>query len=81
MSTFGAVSTKPASIASNDFNVPSAGNDCISSLNWSPTANVLVSSNWDGGVRCWDVQAQNGQIQAIPKAQGKGRRRKQFVND
>eukprot|EP00979_Chaetoceros_neogracilis_P001014 scaffold191_cov273-Chaetoceros_neogracile.AAC.29 len=53
-----------------DYSVPHAGNDGISSLAWSPSANILISTNWDGGVRCWEVQEQGGQIQAIPKAQG-----------
>jgi len=61
-------SNRPASIAPNDCNVPQAGDDGISSLSWSPTANILVSSNWDSGVRCWEVMEQNGQIQANPKA-------------
>jgi len=52
-----------------DYSVPQAGNDGISSLAWSPNANILISTNWDGGVRCWEVQEQGGQIQAIPKAQ------------
>lgn len=78
MSTFGTPSTssRPSSIAPNDFNVPSAGNDGISSLEFSPTSNLLISGNWDGGVRCWDVQTQpppnpntSGQIMATPKAQ------------
>ena len=54
-----------------DYSVPQAGNDGISSLTWSPTSNILTSTNWDGGVRCWEVQEQNTQIQAVPKAQGK----------
>jgi len=77
MATFGsATTTMPAltngtqaSIASGDCNVPQAGNDGISSLRWSPTSNILVSSNWDGGVRCWEVQEQGGQVRAQPKAQ------------
>mmetsp|Transcript_21276 Transcript_21276/g.30107 ORF Transcript_21276/g.30107 Transcript_21276/m.30107 type:complete len:360 (-) Transcript_21276:215-1294(-) len=75
MATFGAapVAAAPATgtrtIAPTDCNVPTAGNDGISSLTWSPTANYLVSSNWDGGVRCWEVQEQSGQIRAMPKAQ------------
>ena len=57
-------------IAPTDCNVPQAGNDGISSLNFSPTpANFLISTNWDGGVRCWEVQEQGGQIRANPKAQ------------
>lgn len=58
-----------ASIAPNDCNVPQAGNDGISGLIWSPTANFLVSSNWDSGVRCWEVQEQGGQVRAMAKAQ------------
>ena len=53
-----------------DYNVPQAGGDGISSVTWSPTSNILISTNWDGGVRCWEVQEQVGQIQAVPKAQG-----------
>jgi mRNA export factor len=49
--------------------VPQAGNDGISSVNFSPTANFLVSSNWDSGVRCWEVQEQGGQVRAQAKAQ------------
>lgn len=78
---FGAVAPAPAqlvgsctggthaSCATNDHCVPSAGNDGISSLTWSPTANHLVSTNWDGGVRCWEVQESGGQVRALPKAQ------------
>jgi mRNA export factor len=72
MSTFGSP-TPPASnyaIAPGDANVPQAGDDGVSSISWSPTANILVSSNWDGGVRCWEAQAMNNQVQAVPKAQG-----------
>ena len=66
-------SGRSASIAPNDCNVPSAGNDGISSLNFSPTSNVLVSTNWDAGIRCWDVQFDqpSGQIRANPQAQGR----------
>ena len=39
-------------------------------MQWSPAANYLASTNWDGGVRIWDVQESGGQIQAMPKAQG-----------
>jgi mRNA export factor len=62
---------RPASIAPNDHNVTQPGSDGTSSLNWSPAANVLVSSSWDNGVRCWEVQEQAGQIMAAPKAQGR----------
>lgn len=76
MASFGspaASSGKQKSIAPNDCSIPQAGTDGISSLNWSPTANFLVSSNWDSGVRVWEVQANpangNAPVQAQPKAQ------------
>jgi len=31
-------------------------------------ANILVSTNWDSGVRCWELAEQGGQVQANPKA-------------
>eukprot|EP00560_Eucampia_antarctica_P010157 CAMPEP_0197829150 /NCGR_PEP_ID=MMETSP1437-20131217/5603_1 /TAXON_ID=49252 ORGANISM="Eucampia antarctica, Strain CCMP1452" /NCGR_SAMPLE_ID=MMETSP1437 /ASSEMBLY_ACC=CAM_ASM_001096 /LENGTH=358 /DNA_ID=CAMNT_0043430667 /DNA_START=76 /DNA_END=1152 /DNA_ORIENTATION=- len=58
-----------ASCAPNDHNVAQAGNDGISSVIWSPNNNYLVSTNWDGGVRCWEAQESAGRIQALPKAQ------------
>jgi WD40 repeat protein len=59
-----------ASAAPNDHSVAQAGNDGVTSLIWSPTANHLLSTNWDGGVRCWEVQESSGQVRAMPKAQG-----------
>ena len=76
MATFGAQPAAPSqkkSLGQYDCNVPEAGTDGISSLNWSPTANFLVSSNWDSGVRVWEVAANpqntNQPVQAQPKAQ------------
>lgn len=57
------------SISPSDHKVSQPGNDGISSLIWSPTSNHLISTNWDGGVRCWEVQESHRQIQAIPKSQ------------
>lgn len=77
MATFGATTPSTGttkalqpSIAPNDCNVPQPGNDGISSLCWSPSANILVSGNWDGGVRCWEIQDNGTQLNAVPKAQG-----------
>lgn len=80
MSTFGAPPMgNPNALTPNDCCVPQPGNDGITSLEWSPTANILVSGNWDGGVRCWQVQEQGGQIQATPAAQGKTRTFKKML--
>jgi len=74
MSTFGSPSSTLTtgtnqSAAPNDHQVQSSGADGVSSVTWSPTSNILVSTNWDSGVRCWEVQEQNGQVRALPKAQ------------
>mmetsp|Transcript_9994 Transcript_9994/g.13382 ORF Transcript_9994/g.13382 Transcript_9994/m.13382 type:complete len:358 (-) Transcript_9994:783-1856(-) len=73
MSAFGTIASTTTQqnnmIAPGDHNVQSAGNDGISSLTWSPTSNYLVSTNWDGGVRCWECQESGRQIRALPKAQ------------
>ena len=70
MAAFGSPTTAAsAQAAPNDCSVPQAGTDGISSICWSPTANILVSTNWDGGVRCWEAQESAGQARALPKAQ------------
>ncbi|KAL7479286.1 hypothetical protein ACHAW6_005024 [Cyclotella cf. meneghiniana] len=61
------------SIAPTDHCVAQAGNDGISSVIWSPTANHLVSTNWNGDVSCWEVQESEGHILAMPKAKGESR--------
>lgn len=63
----------PKALAPNDCCVPDPGYDGISSLKWSPTANILASGNWDGRIRFWVVHEQGGQSQAIPKVLGKKR--------
>mmetsp|Transcript_2007 Transcript_2007/g.7184 ORF Transcript_2007/g.7184 Transcript_2007/m.7184 type:complete len:345 (+) Transcript_2007:213-1247(+) len=44
----------------NSFEVPQPPSDGISSLAFSPTADLLVATSWDKKVRCWEVQ-QSGQ--------------------
>lgn len=39
--------------------------DGISSLNFSPTANLLIATSWDNNVRCWEIQ---GNGSSVPKA-------------
>ncbi|GKY92485.1 hypothetical protein MPSEU_000218900 [Mayamaea pseudoterrestris] len=70
-STFGSAATPARGIGPNDHLVANAGTDATSSLSWSPTANLLVSSSWDNSVRVWEVQTQNvapGQTQVLATA-------------
>ncbi|KAK1929864.1 Protein RAE1 [Phytophthora citrophthora] len=53
----------------NDYTIGEAINDGIQDLAWSPTSNVLVSGSWDNYVRCWEVQQQGTQFNAVAKAQ------------
>jgi len=53
----------------NDYTIGEAINDGIQDLAWSPTGNVLVSGSWDNYVRCWEVQQQGNQFNAVAKAQ------------
>ena len=53
----------------SDHSVHDAGTDGISSVCWSPTSDHIIGTNWDGGVRCWEVQESGGQVRALPKAQ------------
>jgi WD40 repeat protein len=63
------------SIDPNDCSVPLVTNDGVSSLQFSPNVgtNILISTNWAGGVQCWDVKQDplSGKVAAIPKAHGK----------
>ena len=53
----------------NDYTIGETINDGIQDLAWSPTSNVLVSGSWDNYVRCWEVQQQGTQFNAVAKAQ------------
>lgn len=53
----------------NDYTIGETINDGIQDLAWSPTSNVLVSGSWDNFVRCWEVQQQGTQFNAMAKAQ------------
>ncbi|XP_065184420.1 mRNA export factor RAE1-like [Sycon ciliatum] len=48
----------------DDVAVPNNPSDGISHLEFSPKANHLIASSWDGQVRCWDIQ-QNGEIRLV----------------
>ncbi|OQR95758.1 WD domain-containing protein [Thraustotheca clavata] len=66
---FGVAATSSASTAAQDYDVPPDVPDSISDISWSPTSNVLVAGSWDNYVRCWEVNHQQTQFQAIARAQ------------
>ncbi|KAF1331616.1 Wd domain-containing protein, partial [Globisporangium splendens] len=73
MSAFGAPAASAAAGGyanpNNDYTIPTPINDGVQDLAWSPTSNVLVAGSWDNLVRCWEVQQQGMQFNAVPKAQ------------
>ena len=62
---FGAAAPVPTHNPNKDYEVTSPPSDGVSSLAFSPVANLLVAGSWDNQVRCWDVQP-NGT--SLPKA-------------
>lgn len=40
-----------------DVQIPTQLGDSVSSLSFSPRANLLVATTWDNNVYCWDIQA------------------------
>eukprot|EP00897_Mesotaenium_endlicherianum_P009384 jgi/Mesen1/8474/ME000478S07969 len=66
MSAFGVTAVANTTHNPNkDFEVASPATDGITSVNFSPRANLLVATSWDNQVRCWEIQA-NGT--SVPKA-------------
>jgi mRNA export factor len=64
---FGATATTGGLNPNKDVQISPPLADGISSLNFSPRANILVATSWDSNSYCWEVNAQTGQ--AVPKAQ------------
>lgn len=50
-----------------DAEVNSPPTDSVSSLCFSPKANLLVATSWDNHVRCWEVVPQNGPGGVVPQ--------------
>lgn len=65
-------SSPTAGANSGSYLLPSSATDTISSLSWSPTANHLCSTSWDGKIHIYEV-SQTGhaynQATANPKAE------------
>jgi len=69
-STFGSSSgalSKPTN-TNNSAEVPQCPTDTISSIAWSPTANLFAAASWDKQVRVWEVQAAMGtSVSVVPR--------------
>lgn len=67
MATFGA----PATANSNpnkSYEVTPSPADSISSLSFSPRADILVATSWDNQVRCWEISRSGASLASAPKA-------------
>ncbi|KAH7564664.1 hypothetical protein JRO89_XS09G0003500 [Xanthoceras sorbifolium] len=42
--------------------------DSVSSLSFSPKANILVATSWDNQVRCWEISRSGTAVASMPKA-------------
>jgi mRNA export factor len=67
MATFGSAATLPHN-PNKDIEVQQPPDDGVTSLTFSPKANLLVATSWDTQVRCYEVQQTGG---TIPKAAAK----------
>lgn len=72
---FGSFASTAAATSHNpmkDFEVQSAPDDSVSSLQFSPATlpnNYLIGGSWDNNVRCWEMQIQGTQVQSVLRAQ------------
>ena len=55
----------------NDIDLPIDATDTISSIRFSPAANHLAASSWDGQVRVYDI-ANNGSSRGIASLSAEG---------
>lgn len=61
---FGAAAPKPNVLnPNNDVQISPPMQDGISSLAFSPVANILVATSWDNSAYCWEI-SQSGQANA-----------------
>ncbi|XP_061363268.1 protein RAE1-like isoform X2 [Gastrolobium bilobum] len=60
--------TNTNSNPNKSFEVNQPPTDSVSSLSFSPKANLLVATSWDNQVRCWEVARNGINIATVPKA-------------
>ncbi|GKV45404.1 hypothetical protein SLEP1_g52486 [Rubroshorea leprosula] len=67
MATFG--TTIPGNHNPNkSIEVSQPPSDSVSSLSFSPNANLLVATSWDNQVRCWEILRNGASVASTPKA-------------
>ncbi|WRX26440.1 WD40 repeat - like 10 [Theobroma cacao] len=66
MSTFGAAAANHN--PNKSFEVLQPPSDSVSSLSFSPKANILVATSWDNQVRCWEISRNGTAVASTPKA-------------
>ncbi|KAK9229611.1 hypothetical protein WN944_022574 [Citrus x changshan-huyou] len=68
MATFGAAAVATNQNPNNSIEVSQPPNDSVSSLCFSPKANILVATSWDNQVRCWEISRSGTGVASVPKA-------------
>ncbi|CAH8252465.1 unnamed protein product [Arabidopsis lyrata] len=67
MSTSGDQATANNTNPNNSYEITPPATDSISSLSFSPRADILVATSWDCQVRCWEITRSDGSIASEPK--------------
>ncbi|KAL2537062.1 Transducin/WD40 repeat-like superfamily protein [Forsythia ovata] len=68
MATFGTTSANANPNPNRSTEVVQPPSDSVSSLCFSPKANVLVATSWDNQVRCWEIMKTGTSLNTVPKA-------------
>ncbi|KAM3359165.1 hypothetical protein P3S68_022098 [Capsicum galapagoense] len=67
MSIFGSTATTNTN-PNKSIEVQQPPADSVTSLCFSPKANLLVATSWDNQVRCWEVMGSGTNTGTVPKA-------------
>ncbi|CAH8330242.1 unnamed protein product [Eruca vesicaria subsp. sativa] len=67
MATFGAAANANTN-PNKSYEVTPSPADSISSLSFSPRADILVATSWDNQVRCWEISRSGTSLASAPKA-------------
>ncbi|RVW15729.1 Protein RAE1 [Vitis vinifera] len=68
MSNFSSITTASNPNPNKSIEVAQPPSDSVSSLSFSPKANILVATSWDNQVRCWEIMRNGPTVGSVPKA-------------